>query len=165
VKILSQTKGVTWQVFSKHTKTKSSTQNIHISPIDNDHFIDSFRKCRGVLCGAGFETPAEAMHLGKKLMVIPMKSQYEQLCNAAALKDMGVPVIKKLKESNLVKIQNWIDSDYKVEIEYPNITDQVIKLIFEEHVADLLKKNNWDIQFNLKYEEEKKSSEQLQKHS
>jgi hypothetical protein len=32
-----------------------------------------------------FETPAEALFLGKKLLVIPMTGQYEQECNAAAL--------------------------------------------------------------------------------
>ena len=53
----------------------------------------------GVLCGAGFETPAEALYLGKKLMVIPMKSQLEQFYNAASLKQLGVPVLKKMKKS------------------------------------------------------------------
>jgi len=46
-------------------------------------------KATGVFCGAGFETPAEAMFLKKKLMVIPMKGQYEQQCNAAALEEIG----------------------------------------------------------------------------
>ncbi len=47
-----------------------------------------------MLCGAGFETPAEALFLGKKLMVIPMKGQYEQHINAASLKELGIPVLK-----------------------------------------------------------------------
>ena len=49
-----------------------------------------------MLCGAGFETPAEALFLNKKLLVIPMKTQFEQKCNAQALKEMGVTVVKKL---------------------------------------------------------------------
>jgi hypothetical protein len=41
----------------------------------------------------------------KKLMVVPMKGQFEQQCNAAALKDMGIPVIKSLKAKNLSEIE------------------------------------------------------------
>jgi hypothetical protein len=70
---------------------------------------------------------------------------------------MGVPVIKKLKQKNLEKIQNWVDSDYKVEVDYPDITDYMVKQIFENHVQDVLHKNNWDTDFNLKYEEAEKN--------
>lgn len=58
------------------------------------------------MCGAGFETPEEALFLGKKLMVIPIKGQYEQQCNVAALKEMGVPVIKSLKTKHVEKVNN-----------------------------------------------------------
>ncbi len=81
---------------------------MHIAPINNDAFIKSLVTSTGVLCGAGFETPAEALFLKKKLMVIPMKGQYEQQCNAAALKEMGVPVLKKLKISKVEKIIDWV---------------------------------------------------------
>ena len=39
-----------------------------------------------------------------------MKSQYEQHCNAAALKRMGVPILKNIKKKRLKKIAKWIDS-------------------------------------------------------
>ena len=53
-------------------------------------FNQSLIHCTGIITGGGFETPAEALHLGKKLMAIPIRGQYEQQCNAAALKEMGV---------------------------------------------------------------------------
>ncbi len=155
--IFKQFKSVKWQVFSKHTKSTTIDKNVEIYPISNEGFIQSMGRCQGVLCGAGFEAPAEAMFLGKKLMVIPMKSQYEQQCNAAALQSMGVPVIKKLKKKNIEKINNWLDSDYKVEVDYPDITESMIKQIFENHVQDILKKNNWSTDFSLKYESEEKN--------
>lgn len=157
VSILKQVGHVNWQVFSKHTKGVTIQGNVEVYPISNEAFIHSLGQCKGILCGAGFEAPAEAMYLGKKLMVIPMKSQYEQQCNAAALKSMGVPVLKKLKQKNLEIIQNWVDSDYKVEVDYPDITDYMVKQIFENHVQDVLHKNNWDTDFNLKYEEAEKN--------
>jgi predicted glycosyltransferase len=48
---------------------------------------------QGIITGGGFETPAEALFLGKKIMSIPIKGQYEQQCNAAALKTLGAKVL------------------------------------------------------------------------
>ena len=103
-----------------------------IRPIDDTAFIQSMASSTGVLCGAGFETPAEALHMEKKLLVIPMKGQYEQQCNAAALKGMGVPVVKSLKKKHLDKIRAWVDSDAKVDIFYPDITEYIINRLLEE---------------------------------
>jgi uncharacterized protein (TIGR00661 family) len=92
IKMLKNFGHINWEVFSKHTNKCYVSSNVCIQPIENDKFIGSMASSKGVLCGAGFETPAEALFLKKKLAVIPMKMQYEQQCNAAALKDMGVPV-------------------------------------------------------------------------
>ena len=58
-------------------------------PVNQRGFNDSMINAYGVITGAGFETPAEVLHLGKRLLVIPIKGQYEQLCNAAALEADG----------------------------------------------------------------------------
>ena len=129
IKVLSQVKGVDWKVFSKHTKQRSWHDNVIIEPINNERFIQSMTSAIGVLCGAGFETPSEALFLKKKLMVIPMKGQYEQQCNAAALKAMGVPTLKKLKKKSVEKIQNWIDTDQSIEVNYPDETESIINQI------------------------------------
>jgi len=130
---LSHFNNVTWQVFSKHNKAPFTTGNVHIVPIENDAFIKSLETCTGVLCGAGFEGPAEAMYLGKKLMVIPMDGQYEQHCNAEAVKEMGVPVIKHLGRKYYDKIKWWLINDSRVAVNYPdNIADVVAKVI-EKH--------------------------------
>ncbi|MFC4095681.1 glycosyltransferase family protein [Euzebyella saccharophila] len=133
--VLSSIKNTYWEVFSKHNETKFFWKNMTISPINNDAFIKSMASSKGVLCGAGFETPAEALHMQKKLMVIPMKSQYEQQCNAAALKELGVPVIKSLKLKHLDKIRDWVDGDFKLDIHYPDITEQIIERVIQENYA------------------------------
>jgi uncharacterized protein (TIGR00661 family) len=132
ISILSKIKNVKWQVFSKHHRNTVRDENILIRPITNEAFVESMATCIGMLCGAGFETPAEALFLNKKLMVIPMKGQYEQQCNAVALKDMGVPVIKALKAKHIEKIQNWITSDSHVEVNYPDITEEIIDRLLKE---------------------------------
>lgn len=131
IKILSKIENVEWQVFSKHNKQSVRHRNIWIRPINNDEFIDSMSKSTGVFCGAGFETPAEAMFLKKKLMVIPMKGQYEQQCNAAALEEMGVPVIKSLKKKHLQKIIDWVLKGELISVNYPDITETVLQDIIK----------------------------------
>jgi uncharacterized protein (TIGR00661 family) len=133
IKTLSEIKNINWQVFSKHSKTTYSEKNIHIRPIDNDAFITSMLNCTGILCGGGFETPAEALFLKKKLMVIPMKGQYEQQCNAAALQTMGVPVIKSLKKKHAGKIKDWATGKFSITVNYPNITEKIIDNIIRKH--------------------------------
>jgi uncharacterized protein (TIGR00661 family) len=133
IKTLGQVKEVEWQVFSKHSKSAYDRDNVHIQPINNEAFIKSLVSCTGVFCGAGFETPAESLFLKKKLMVIPMKGQFEQQCNAAALKEMGVPVMKKLKQSKLERIRNWVKNGAIIPVDYPNITRQIIEEIIEKN--------------------------------
>lgn len=127
IKILSMVDNVEWQVFSKHNKQSVRKGNVWIRPINNDEFIDSMSKATGVFCGAGFETPAEAMFLKKKLMVIPMKGQYEQQCNAAALKEMGVQVIKSLKKKHLQKIIDWVSTGEIITVNYPDMTETILR--------------------------------------
>jgi len=132
--LLSRMEHVTWEVFSKHNKKTFSDKNITIQPITNEAFIKSMARCKGILCGGGFETPAEALFMQKKLMVIPMKGQYEQQCNAAALKVMGVPVIKSFKKKYLKNITDWIANDTRINVNYPDITEQIIDQLLKENL-------------------------------
>jgi uncharacterized protein (TIGR00661 family) len=133
IKVLSVIEDVNWQVFSKHSKKEYTEKNVHIQPISNDAFIQSLINCTGILCGAGFETPAEALFLKKKLMVIPMKGQYEQQCNAAALETMSIPVLKSLKLKHIAKIEKWVAGKTYLSVNYPNITARVINNIVKKH--------------------------------
>ncbi|MBE7169169.1 MAG: glycosyl transferase [Williamsia sp.] len=133
LKVLRECKGVQWQVFSKHNKKAFTEANVSVYPVSNESFLESMARSAGVLCGAGFETPAEALHMGKKLLVIPMKNQYEQHCNAAALQSMGVPVIKSLKKKHTDKINAWLRSDKRIAVDYPDTTAQIIDHVLESH--------------------------------
>lgn len=134
IKLLSKVKNVKWHVFSKHTTKSYSTKNLLIEPVNLESFEKSIINCSGVLCGAGFETPAEALFLGKKLMVIPMKGQYEQHINAASLKELGVPVLKKLKKENIYKIQNWVDKKKKKRLHFPDATQKIIDVVLSKYI-------------------------------
>jgi uncharacterized protein (TIGR00661 family) len=136
IRVLSEIKNIEWQIFSKHNKDTYRKGNLFFRPIENDAFIQSLIHCTGILCGAGFETPAEALFLKKKLLVIPMKGQYEQQCNAAALATMGVPVLKSLKEKHVDKIKNWIKNPQSIPVFYPDITDKIIDMVIRENIFE-----------------------------
>ncbi len=136
---LSHFPEVEWQVFSKHNIEPFSFKNVHIQPIENDAFIKSMASSRGVLCGAGFEGPAEALFLGKKLMVIPMQAQYEQQCNAAAAAQIGVPVIKQLSRKYYDKMKWWLISNERVKVDFPDQTADIVRELIEEHAPQALR--------------------------
>jgi uncharacterized protein (TIGR00661 family) len=133
IKMLSQFPHIEWQVFSKHCSKAYRQEHISVQPISNDAFVHSIAGAEGVLCGAGFQTPAEVLYLQKKLLVIPMKGQYEQQCNAAALKMLGVPVLKNLKAKHYPAIKQWLDEDQKVAIAFPDETEEVLELLIDKH--------------------------------
>lgn len=138
LEILSGVPLVKWHIFSKQAKQLIFKKNVVIYPINEFDFIKSITTCEGVLCGAGFETPSEALFLRKKLMVIPMKNQYEQQCNAAALEKMGIPVIKTLEKKRLKKIAKWIQSDPIDNIDYPDITEDILESILLPYFNETL---------------------------
>lgn len=127
VPLLMKVSNVRWHIFSKHAKKPYHIGKLSVYPVSKEEFVASMLSCKGMLCGAGFETPAEALYLGKKLMVVPMKNQYEQHYNAAALKEIGVPVLKNVKKKRLDRIKEWIDSDKRVEIDYQNTTREAVE--------------------------------------
>ncbi|MES2477706.1 MAG: glycosyltransferase family protein [Bacteroidota bacterium] len=135
VKELSAFETIKWQVFSKHCKEAFDFKNIQVKPIENDAFVRSMASSKGILCGAGFETPAETLFLGKKLLSIPMHGQYEQQCNAAFLASMGIPVIDALSKKNRAIIAEWLDNDKHIKVNYPDNTKQVVTQVVEAYWA------------------------------
>jgi len=133
VKHLSQFPNARWEVFSKHNKEAFTAGNVSICKINNRAFIESMAASTGLLCGAGFEGPAEAMYLGKKVLVIPMQTQYEQHCNAAGAAAMGATVINSLHEKHYGVIRQWLAEGAYIKVDYPDITADIIAKIMQQH--------------------------------
>ena len=131
--LLKSTSKVKWHIFSKHTKNAYHVGGISVYPVSGSDFVESVVSGAGVLTGAGFETPAEVLHLNKKLLVVPMKSQYEQHCNAAAMKKLGVPVLKKVKKKTIKKIDKWIASAKPLGISFPDIAEEAVEKLMEKY--------------------------------
>ena len=126
-----------WELFSKHYKGKPyNEKNVTINPINNEHFVKSLATCEGILCNSGFETPSEALYLGKKILTIPMKGQYEQECNAEALSRLGIKNLNSIDNDFEKHIEEWLNSDFVYPAEFKNNVPYIIDFILESNDAD-----------------------------
>lgn len=71
-------------------------------------FLEKMASCKALVCTAGFESVCEAMYLDKPVMMIPVKGQFEQLCNAKDAVTAGAGISSK--HYNILKIQAFVDS-------------------------------------------------------
>lgn len=106
--IFNKINEVEWHIFSPGCDVPVQHRNVRVNPVDKECFLKSFENCLGIVCSAGFEAPSEAMYLGKRLLAIPIRNQYEQVCNAVALEKLGGDVVYKVDQSFEKKLRNWI---------------------------------------------------------
>lgn len=122
--------GYRFQIFCRGIEHPKITDNLIFLPVNKMLFNKSLIQCTGIITGAGFETPAEALHLGKKLLCIPIKGQYEQQCNAAALKEMGVYCLKKIEEDFKDHFYKWIHTEQSIQVDYRHSIPQCLDYLF-----------------------------------
>jgi uncharacterized protein (TIGR00661 family) len=129
-----------WHVFSKHSKKAYYNNNVSIQPIHNTAFVESLCSSDGLITNGGFESPAEAMYLHKKLLVIPMNNQYEQLCNAKALKIMGATVVSEINSTFPLILKQWLEYGAPLKVNYYDKLENIIgNLILKQQ--EILKLN------------------------
>jgi uncharacterized protein (TIGR00661 family) len=109
-KAFNKLSDVQFHWFLNDIQTKHTVGNITYFPVNQKLFNESLIHCHGIITGGGFETPAEALYLRKKILSIPIRDHYEQECNAAALKRLGVPVVYEVGDNFEEIIENWLNS-------------------------------------------------------
>jgi uncharacterized protein (TIGR00661 family) len=119
-----------FQIFCRGINQPKITGNITFLPINKPFFNKSLIHCTGIITGGGFETPAEALQLGKKIMAIPIRSQYEQQCNAAALKKMGVFCPDNLETGFTATFEKWMNSPALSKVDYSQSMQQSVEYLF-----------------------------------
>ncbi|MEI9945689.1 MAG: glycosyltransferase family protein [Chitinophagaceae bacterium] len=130
-----------FQIFSRQTDEVVRDGNITFIPVDTQLFNESLIHCTGIITGGGFETPAEALHLGKKIISIPIRAQYEQQCNAAALQKMGVLCLKTIDEKFNDHFYKWMNNDKIPSADYSNSIPDSLSYLFSA-------KNEMDEEFS-----------------
>lgn len=131
--LLKQVPQIRFEVFLKEAREMRREANLQIFPISKENFNQSLIHCEGIITGAGFETPAEALYLGKKLMVSPIKGQYEQACNAAALELLGIPVIKHIGQHLPRQIEQWMNEKAAPAWKPIHTTREIITRLFDTY--------------------------------
>ncbi|MGI9554214.1 MAG: glycosyltransferase family protein [Thermodesulfobacteriota bacterium] len=123
---------VKWEYFSKHYKGNPYVDGkVKIYPINNEWFVESLSTCEGILCNSGFETPSEALHMGKKILAIPMKGQWEQECNAEALKKLGIKILTSIEDDFEKELGDWVNSDFIYKSDFKDNIPFIVDFILE----------------------------------
>lgn len=130
INYFKQLKGFQFHLFSSSISQPYVIENVKVFPVNKDLFSQSMLESHGVITGGGFETPAEALLLKKKLLVIPMVGQYEQQCNAAALEQMGVMTIAHMDDFFPAYFSKWIHDHKNIEFALQQSTEQIVQHLF-----------------------------------
>lgn len=103
-------------------ETEHPLPNLSLHRVHDKNFLRDMAACRGLVSTAGFESICEAMYLGKPVMVIPVKGQYEQACNALdtvhagggiASENFDFSKLERLIQSGFApstSMHDWIDT-------------------------------------------------------
>jgi len=66
--------------------------SLRFRPFDEASFVDDLRTARGVISGGSFTLMSEAIYLGKPMLSVPVRRQFEQILNARYLDRLGYGV-------------------------------------------------------------------------
>ena len=101
--------------------------NITLKPYSNKNFKEDLIACNGLITNAGFQLPAEAIYLGKKILCKPLTGQPEQEHNAKTLKRLEHATV--CLELTKDKIEHWILNGKQKRELYNDSIDLMIEMI------------------------------------
>ncbi|MHB1921727.1 MAG: glycosyltransferase family protein [Chitinophagaceae bacterium] len=130
---LAPLEGYRFEIFSRTVRQVVQKGAFKLLPASLDLFTQSMIRSSGVITGGGFETPAEALYLNKKLLVIPIRGQYEQSYNSAALAKMGVPVHDDLQQGLSFRVRAWLQSSPVETVHYPYQIPHILEYLFDTY--------------------------------
>jgi uncharacterized protein (TIGR00661 family) len=70
-------------------KRDEALGNVTLKGFSESGFVRDLATCRCVLAGGGYSLMGEAVYLGKPLLSVPLKGQFEQVLNALYLQKLG----------------------------------------------------------------------------
>jgi uncharacterized protein (TIGR00661 family) len=114
-----------FEIFAWQVTEKKRVNNITFLPVTKEGFTNSMISCHGLITGGGFETPAEALYLRKRLIAVPIVGQYEQQCNAAALRKIGVRTLDKIDDSFASVFNGWVNEP-PPSFSYSHTTEDIV---------------------------------------
>ncbi len=107
--------------------------NVVLRPHDRECFLADLAEASGVITNAGFSLPSEALHLGRRLLVKPIRRHPEQFLNGLALEALGLGTVAARLSPEVVEA--WLDSPMPAPMNYPDVTRLLV---------DWIDRGNWD---------------------
>lgn len=95
--------------------------NVWVRGFSREGFKESLHATDGVICNAGFELASEALSLGRRLMVKPLKGQMEQSSNALALARLGLGL--STKHISTESLQRFLSEAIVRKVNYPDVPE------------------------------------------
>ena len=114
-------------IFYCSTKNKKTVNNVTLKPFSENGFKKDLIENKYLITNAGFQLPAEALFIGKKILCKPLEGQPEQEHNAKILKDLGYAATTKTISINSIK--DWLHSSKKIKIDFPDSLDLIMDMI------------------------------------
>ena len=121
-----------FEVFTKQVDRIICNQNITYYPINNEQFTSSLIRCYGITTAGGFETPAEAMFMNKKVLSIPILNHFEQECNGKALENMGVMVLDKIDANFTNHFEHWVENLQPISLSLKHSTQDIVDILINK---------------------------------
>ncbi len=120
--------------------------HIHLRPLSREGFKADLANAEGVVCNAGFELASEAIELGKKLLVKPLKGQMEQLSNAKALEELKLGMTMDTLDSRT--LEKWLTEWSARRVHYPAVAEGIVEWLLAGdwtlEARDKLISNMWE---------------------
>jgi uncharacterized protein (TIGR00661 family) len=111
------------------------SESLTFHPIDAEKYLEKMTHCAGLISTAGFESVAEAMYLGKPVMMVPVPNHIEQMINAHDGELSGAGV--KASNFNLDIFHAYLPKHTSVQSSYQHWVHQAN---FAYQLSDLIRK-------------------------
>lgn len=90
---LKKLEDINFIVYGMNNEKKEG--NIQFRKFNETKFMKEFAECYAVITNGGFTLIGEALHLGKPVLSVPVKKQFEQILNAIYLERLGYGEFKE----------------------------------------------------------------------
>jgi len=82
-------------------------------------FLQDLASCRGVIATAGFSLISECLHFRKKMLLLPIQGQYEQVINAFYAEKLGIALRRRCLDAET--LSEYLEFTAEPIVEHPDL--------------------------------------------
>jgi uncharacterized protein (TIGR00661 family) len=119
-------------VRERHKGLYRFDETLSFHSLSDERFLDMMSQCSALVCTAGFESVCEAMYLGKPVMMMPVRGQFEQYCNAWDTERIGAGIFSESFDPDRLANRGMSPCDYDRYREWVQSSRQFLVSVFDE---------------------------------